>query len=90
MRSAPTQCQAPGTVRVYAGSVKRMERVRLYPGATQRLALAKMLDVTRQLYNAALEQRIAAYRERRVSVSASMQYRELTSLRAEDVRIASV
>jgi putative transposase len=67
-----------------------MERVRLYPSASQRAALAKMLDVTRQLYNAALEQRIAAYRRCRVMVSASMQYRELTSLRCEDVRIASV
>ncbi len=43
-----------------------MERVRLYPSSGQR---DEMLDVTRQLYNAALEQRIAAYRRCRVSVS---------------------
>jgi putative transposase len=67
-----------------------MERVRLYPTAGQRAALTKMLDVTRQLYNAALEQRIAAFRRCRVTLSASMQYHELTSLRGEDVRIASV
>ncbi len=56
-----------------------MERVRLYPSSGQRDALTKMLDVTRQLYNAALEQRIAAYRRCRVSVSAG---RALISRRA--------
>ena len=67
-----------------------MERVRLYPTARQVARLTKMLDVTRQLYNAALEERIEAYRRRGVSETASMQYRELSELRAEDARVASV
>jgi len=70
--------------------MKRIERVRLYPNRRQQSALARMLDITRQLYNAMLQQRRDAYRLRRVSVSAKMQYAELTVLRAEDRRIACV
>lgn len=53
-----------------------------------------MLDVTRQLYNAALQERRDAYRLRRVSISAKMQYAELTGLRKPierlDTRVAAV
>ena len=35
--------------------VKRIERIRLYPTPRQEDALRFMLDVTRQLYNAALQ-----------------------------------
>ena len=49
-----------------------------------------MLDVTRELYNALLQQRRDAYRLRKVRVTAKMQYEELTKLRAEDPRVRAV
>ena len=49
-----------------------------------------MLDVTRELYNALLQQRRDAYRLRKVRVAAKMQNAELTELRAEDVRVRVV
>ena len=42
-----------------------------------------MLDVTRELYNALLQQRRDAYHLRKIRVTAKMQYVELTELRAE-------
>jgi hypothetical protein len=44
--------------------VKRIERIRLYPSAHQEQALRFVLDVTRELYNAALQERKDAYRLR--------------------------
>jgi transposase len=70
--------------------VKRIERIRLYPTTRQAAALAVMLDVTRDLYNALLQQRRDAYRLRRVTVTARMQYAEITALRAEDGRLRAV
>jgi putative transposase len=70
--------------------MKRIERVRLYPTAGQRRRLNFALDVTRQLFNALLQQRRDAWRMRRYSVSTKEQYRELTALRAEDARVAAV
>ncbi len=74
--------------------MKRIERVRLYPTARQDAALRFMLDVTRELYNAALQERRDAYRLRKLSVSAKMQYAELTALRQPatwiDSRVAAV
>jgi putative transposase len=49
-----------------------------------------MLDVTRELYNALLQQRRDAYRLRKVNITAKMQYAELTELRAEDARVRAV
>ncbi len=66
--------------------VKRIERIRLYPTTSQAAALAAMLDVTRDLYNALLQQRRDAYRLRKITVTAKMQYAEITALRAEDGR----
>jgi hypothetical protein len=48
-----------------------------------------MLDVTRQLYNAALQERRDAYRMRGITVTAKMQYAELTALRSPAERIDS-
>ena len=74
--------------------VKRVERIRLYPNVRQARALRFMLDVTRDLYNAALQERRDAYRLRGVSISAKMQYAELTALREPatrlDTRLAAV
>lgn len=82
MRMAPVS----GTLK----SVKRVERMRLYPNGRQEAALFRMLRVTRDLYNAALQERRDAYRLRGVSVTAKMQYAELTGLRGEDARVAGV
>jgi hypothetical protein len=50
--------------RVLSSVMKRIERIRLYPTPHQQQRLNFMLDVTRQLYNALLEQRRDAYRKR--------------------------
>jgi hypothetical protein len=50
-------------------AMKRIERIRLYPTPHQATSLAFMLDVTRQLYNALLEQRRDAYRKSRIALS---------------------
>jgi putative transposase len=70
--------------------MKRIERIRLYPTPQQQVALAFRLGVTRDLYNALLQERRAAYRLRGISITAKMQYAELTELRAEDRRVAAV
>jgi putative transposase len=70
--------------------MKRIERVRLYPTVGQRRRLAFALDVTRQLFNALLEQRRAAWRLRGKSVSTKEQCHELTGVRAEDARVRAV
>ncbi|HEY2476250.1 MAG TPA: transposase [Candidatus Cybelea sp.] len=70
--------------------MKRIERIRLYPTAGQAKALAFRLGVTRELYNALLQERRDAYRLRAISITSAMQYAELTALRAEDRRIAAV
>lgn len=67
-----------------------MERVRLYPTASQIAHFEKMLDVTRELYNAALEQRITAYRRCGVFVSKGEQCRELTGIRGDDARFKAI
>lgn len=74
--------------------MKRIERVRLYPTARQAATLRFMLDVTRELYNAALQERRDAYRLRGTSVTMKMQCAELTGLRKPlgriDGRLAAV
>ena len=70
--------------------VKRVERVRLYPTSRRNARLRYSLDVTRQLYNALLQERRDAYRTRGIKVTTTMQYAELTDLRAGDLRVAAV
>jgi len=60
------------------------------PTNTQRRRLEFVLDVTRQLYNALLQQRRDAYKSRGISLTAQMQYAELTALRKDDARIAAI
>ena len=67
--------------------MKRLERIRLYPTPRQAATLRFMLDVTRELYNAALQERRDAYRLRGISVPMKMQYTELTALRKPNHRI---
>ncbi len=57
-------------------------RYGLYPTARQRLALAAQLAFACELYNAALEQRRAAWRGRRGSIGYVGQCRDLTDVRA--------
>ena len=67
-----------------------MHTVRLYPTTRQEERLLFMLDVTRQLYNALLDERRYAWTARRIVVTTSQQYKEITELRAEDQRIRAV
>src|SRR5215469_11707996 len=70
--------------------MKRIERVRLYPTSRQIERLMFALDVTRDLYNAALQERRDAYRRNKTRVTSKQQYAKLTRLRADDARVAAV
>jgi putative transposase len=70
--------------------VRWMHRVRLYPTPSQVERLHFALRVTRQLYNALLEQRRYAWTSRRTAIGSKPQYAELTALRREDAVVASV
>jgi putative transposase len=70
--------------------MKRVERIRLYPTRHQAGQLEFMLDVTRKLYNALLEQRRDAFRKCGVALSRTEQSKEITTLRGDDARIAAV
>lgn len=63
--------------------VKRKITYRLYPKKQQEVLLMDMLRLHQQLYNAALEQRISAYKKKKISLSFYDQCKELTKLRAE-------
>src|SRR3989338_7389775 len=63
--------------------VNRKVTYRLYPTGQQKAVLLDTLRLHERLYNAALEQRITAYRTRKVSLSYVDQAKELTKLRAE-------
>jgi|GEM_PF-3475279 len=70
--------------------MKRIERVKLFPTASQGARLQACLGVCRELYNAALQQRRDAWRSRRLRIDNKRQYAELTELRAADPRVASI
>jgi putative transposase len=84
------ECHAVGTAACDTSSMRWMHRVRLYPTVRQQKCLGLMLDVTRQLYNALLQQRRDAWNSRRIAVTTKQQYRDLTELRQEDARVAAV
>ena len=67
--------------------MKRVERVRLYPNRHQQVALRFALDVTRELYNALLQQRRDAYRLRGIKIASKQQYAEITALRRAETRL---
>lgn len=62
-----------------------MRRVtyKLYPSKAQAAALEATLDLHRRLYNAALEERISAWRLARKSISYLAQCKSLTEIRAD-------
>lgn len=63
-------------------------KFRLYPNRAQRNELAAMLGAFCDLYNAALQQRIEAYRRRGMSLRYLDQANELKATRAADERLA--
>ncbi len=67
--------------------MKRVERIRLYPTTRQATRLQFALDITRELFNALLEERRDAWRRRRISISAKQQYAEITALRSHGQRL---
>ena len=62
--------------------MRRTYKYRLYPTAAQAVVLDRWLWLCRRLYNACLEQRIAAYQMQRKSLSRFTQNRELVDLKA--------
>lgn len=63
-------------------------KFRAYPSPAQRDALDAMLGAFCDLYNAALQQRIEAYRRQSVSLRYLDQANELKATRAADERLA--
>jgi len=70
--------------------VKRKVTYRLYPSSRQQSALSETLRMHQQLYNAALEHRINAYKKCGKSIRFYDQCSELTELRRELPEYASV
>lgn len=68
----------------------RTIRYRLYPNREQEATLNRHLAMCRNLYNAALEQRIFAYRRRGISLSVYDQGKEIKNLRAADPEWAAM
>lgn len=64
----------------------RVSRVKLGYAPKQEALLLVALDLLRQLYNAALQQRVEGWQRQRVSLSYYDQCKELTALRADDER----
>ena len=92
--SAMTLAQRHDTLRFvgsrFEGQLRWLHKVRLYPTCAQERALIGMLGVTRELYNALLQQRRDAWTTRRATVTSRDQYRQLTELRSAEPRFAAV
>jgi len=73
----------------FEGQLRWLLKVRLYPTCAQERALFGILRVTRELYNALLQQRRDAWTTRKVAVSSREQYGQLTELRAAEPRFAA-
>lgn len=70
--------------------IHRRVTYKLYPTAPQRRGLERLFDLHRQLYNAALEERIDAWRKAGLSISFQDQCKSLTVLRRQDPDYLSV
>lgn len=68
--------------------IQQSYKYRLYPSKTQSVALTEMLDAFCDLYNAALQQRIEAYRRQHKTLRYLDQASELKAVRAVDARLA--
>ncbi|QXX76679.1 hypothetical protein MHY1_p00201 (plasmid) [Methylovirgula sp. HY1] len=62
----------------------RKVQYRLYPNAAQSAALERATELHRQLYNAALQERIEAWRKARKCISLGDQSASLTTIRHDD------
>lgn len=71
-------------------TVKRKVTYRLYPSRRQKNQMVETLRLHQRLYNAALEQRIDAYKRCSVSLTFSDQCADLTNLRAEFAEYAAL
>jgi putative transposase len=69
---------------------RKTYKYKLKPTPQQDQKLGRVLGLCRSLYNTALEQRIAAYQRRHVSVSRYQQEGELKEIRAEMPEYASI
>jgi len=74
----------------FDGQLRWFHKVRLYPTCAQERALIEVLRVTRELYNAMLQQRHDAWTMRRMAIPSKRQYAEITELRGCDPRFAAV
>jgi putative transposase len=72
----------------FDGQLRWQHKVRLYPTCAQRAALFTILWLTRELFNALLEQHREYWRRGRRRVTD--QYRQISELRAFDARFAGV
>jgi putative transposase len=79
-----------GTASRFDGQLRWLHKVRLYPTCAQERTLIEMLRVTRELYNALLQQRRDSWTTRRVAFTSKQQYAEITELRACEPRFAAV
>ncbi len=70
--------------------VNRRVTFKLYPNRAQQASLERLTDLHRMLYNAALEERIEAYRKAKVSISYADQCKSLTVIRAQDPAFLAV
>lgn len=73
-----------------AETVRKTFKEKLRPTPAQERALDEVLWRCRDLYNAALEQRIIAWQRRRVSISRYEQEAELKDIRAESPEYAAI
>jgi putative transposase len=69
---------------------QRKVTYRMYPSESQKILLSDMLGVHQRLYNKALEQRIAVYKETQCSISFYEQCCSLTEWRASDPKLEAV
>jgi putative transposase len=63
--------------------LKRSYKYRLYPTKNQKHKLQNTLDLCRDLYNSALQERVEAYKKNRISLSYITQQNELPVLKKE-------
>lgn len=65
-------------------AVHRRVTYKLYPSVTQTEAMERACDLHRALYNAALQERVDAWRLNRLSIGFAAQCRSLTQIRRDD------
>ena len=71
-------------------TVNRRVTYKLYPSATQAAEMERVCDMHRILYNAALQERIDAYRLSNTSISFAAQCKSATAIRIDDPAYRSI